>query len=484
LTCVLTVGYYHLSGDSFDYLTLARNIFRGEGFTRLGLPEVYRQPGYPYLVVIFLFFIRDLELTGHFVSLLFGTMAVPALFWTARHLLPVRHALIATVLLALNPYFINAGSEALSETASTFFFILAIGFLFRTWDRNLYTAIISSALFGLFSAAAYLCRSESLLLFLAGLLLLTWRFRKSKYKGSFCILCAVISLIIVCLPYWSMLKKATGHFSLGGNSVNLIWYQSSISEKPPESFDPQWAPHPFDPIWPSVTHPADFSPVKYIIHNTPELVMRYFSNVITYAGSFCEVLFFGLGIILLFFGIRWYRRVIPGNRLYIIVAALVPISTIFFREGTDRLLIPYLPVFSIFMAIGLFGVIEWLVNKYPLLGGKPLAITIIFIVILSLLPMIKMMRHVGRQENWRHYRYRGAAAFHAGGRTVAVPATNKYKKLIKQMDRFNARYLVITRENSPDGHIKIPELKTVQNHKGLKLLNTFHGEIDLYERKK
>lgn len=506
LSTLLTVGQYHLSGDSFDYLTLARNIFQGKGFSRTGQLEVLRQPGYPYLVAAFLLFFRDLELAGHVVSLICGAITIPAVFWTAKQFLPIRYALYSAVLLAVNPFFAHAGSESLSETSNALFSIIALGFLLALCKETTYKAVVFSVFFGLFSAAAYLCRSESLLLLPAGIILLVSCKWKERLKCSLCVIAAVIVLTIACFPYWHMLKTATGHFSLGGNSVNLIWFQSTLDKRPPKSFDPRWAPRPFDPLWPTVTHPADFNPGRYIRLNAPELIKRYLCNTITYLKPLAEILFFGFGFILLFFGIRRGPGITKHNAFHAIWVGFFPAITLAFREGTDRLLIPYLPVFSLLMAIGLLEINEWFLDKFQFLRPKPHTVKIILIIFLILLPMIKMVRHIGRGEGWRHYRYRAvgdyirndlaggqmpkvvaddsAPGFFAGGDTIVIPPTVEYKKLIEQMDKYGAQYLVITRENSPIGGIKISELKKPLNHDEVKLLKTFPGKIDLYRRTK
>ncbi|WP_347273782.1 glycosyltransferase family 39 protein [Candidatus Kuenenia sp.] len=501
---LLTVGNYHLSGDSFDYLTLARNIFRGEGFSRVGQVEVYRQPGYPYLIAGFLFLFRDLELTGHVVSLFCGALSIPAVFWAAKQFLPARYALYSTVLLAVNPFFAHAGSEALSETSNALFSIIALGFLFAAYRQTTFKSVVSSVFFGLFCAVAYFCRSESLLLLPAGIIFLIVFKWKERLKCSLCVIAAVIALTVACFPYWNMLKTATGRFNLGGNSVNLIWYQSTLDKRPPKSFDPDWAPRPFDPLWPSVTHPADFNPGRYVRLNAPELIKRYVCNTITYLTPLAEILFFGFGFVLLFSGIRRGPGITKQNVFHGIWAGLFPLLTLSFRAGTDRLLIPYLPVFSILMAIGLLGISEWIQERIPFFRFKSPTLKIIIIIFILLLPMIKMTRHIGRGENWRHFRYRdvgdyikkdlkggqsikivaddSAPAFFAGGDAIAIPDTTKYKKLIEQMDAYGAQYLIVTREKSPIGGIKIPELKNPAHHDELRLLKTFPGEIDLYRR--
>lgn len=506
LSTILTVGQYHLSGDSFDYLTLARNIFRGEGFSRIGQPEVLRQPGYPYLTAACLFFIRDLEMAGHVVSIICGAAAIPAVFWTAKQFLPIRYALYSAAMLSVNPFFAHAGSEALSETSNTLFSIIALGFLIALYKQTTYKAVVFSIFFGLFSAAAYLCRSESLLLLPAGIILLVLCKWKERLKCSLCVVAAVISLTIACFPYWHMLKTATGHFSLGGNSVNLIWFQSTLDKRPPESFDPRWAPRPFDPLWPSVTHPAAFNPVRYIRLNAPELIKRYLCNTITFLEPLAEILFFGVGFILLFFGIRWGPGITKHNTFHALWVGFFPAVTLPFRDGTDRFMIPYLPFFSILMAIGLLEISERFLVKFHFLRPRPHTLKIILIGFLILLPLIKMTRHIGRGESWRHFRYRAvgdyirndltgrqmpkimaddsAPGFFAGGDTIAIPSTVEYKKLIEQMDKYGAQYLVITHEYYPLDGIKIPELKKPLNHDELKYLKTFPGKIDLYQRTK
>ncbi|MDR4509282.1 MAG: glycosyltransferase family 39 protein [Candidatus Brocadiaceae bacterium] len=506
LSMSLTIGYYHLSGDSYEYLTLARNIYRGEGFTRVGLPELFRQPVYPFLVAGVLWSIRDIELAGHLVSLFCGILTIPATFWAARQIVSVRHALLATALLAINPFFAHSGSEVLSETACALFSILAIGFLIQACCNVSYRIVFPGAFFGFCSAVAYLCRSENFLLFPAGIFLLAWNARKAKRNYIFSISMAMIAMVITCLPYWFMLKSATGTFSLSGNSATLIWFQSDRKERPPESFDPAWAPRKFDPIYPYKTHPADFKVGRYIMLNTPELVKRYIVNSLTYLKPLCEMLFFGFGLVLLFIGVLWGFRMIGKDVFSSVLVAFVPMVCFSFREGTERLLIPYLPAASLCMAIGLSRITELLSQGKFLSQFQPFRLKVIVIILLVFVPMTKMMRHIGKPENQRHYQYRivgeeirkrvneneipivmageQAPGFHAGGHTIAIPATSDYQRLLEQMDRFNARYLVVTRKKYVKKSVHVPELSSPEGHDGLELLGVFPGEIDLYHRVK
>ena len=500
LAGMLTLGNYRMEPDSFGYLALARNIFRGAGYTRLGLPEIYWQPGYPFLVSLALTIIPNIELAGHIVSILCGVLAIPAVFLLARSLLPTLPALLAAALLALNAYFVDAASEALSETAAALFLILAILFLLRGCRSGGFQAIFFSALYGIFSAAAYLTRSEILLIFPAGIIVLFLRFRRSKILAALCVFAAALTLTVTCLPYWRHLKNATGHFRLNGNGVNLIWYQGDAGERPPGTLDPRWAPRPFDPIWPRGTRPADFNPFRYIILNYPELISRYLTNFLTYLDDIAEVLFFGVGFLLLFLGIRAGPGLYHRKDFIILFLSFLPVIALPFRKGTDRLLEPYLPFASIIMAVGLYRLISILIHRFNLSFLQKRTGPFLLAALIAFPPLCKMARHVGRREREGIYRYRAigayikstfypgripvvmanssAAGFFAGGETIKIPTTQIPAKIIGQMDRFNCYLLVLNQQQSEESRIRLNIIEAGD----MKLVRSFPGGLDLFRR--
>jgi hypothetical protein len=180
------------------------------------------------------------------------------------------------------------------------------------------------------------------------------------------------------------------------------------------------------------------------------------------------------------------------------------VVTVFFREGTDRLLVPYLPAASILMAAGLPPIAEWITGRLRRPGLSTVTVCLIVIGVMALPPLIKMARHIGREGSHYPPEYRPVAAtirqesdtgtipvvmadnpapgFWAGGRTVAIPATDKLSELVGQMDRFEARFLVVSRDLDSGDSAGVAVLGNPGNHPGLELVKTFSGKIDLYRR--
>ncbi|MBU0754316.1 MAG: glycosyltransferase family 39 protein [Planctomycetes bacterium] len=501
LLCGLfTCGDYHLSRDSFDYLLLARNWMQGDGFALAGNPEVYRPPGFPVLISSIASIFKSLELCGHLVSLLAGLLCLPVFYWVAKKVLSPPLALFSVCLFGLNGFFIQSGSEVLTETTATLFLLLAVGFLI---DAHLHSSamILSSVLFGFFAAGAYLVRMELILFFPAGLLLLLFKGQGGKVRRGIGSFLAALALIVCCLPYWNLLADSMNRFSLGGGGVNLIWYQSDAELRPPESLDPRWAPRPFDPRFPDRTHPVDFSPVKYAAINFPELTLRYLKNGLAYLGSACELCFFGLGIPFLLIGLFRIRRVKRPGALPPLLFVFFPALALAFRPGSERLLLPYLPYASLFMAVGLMETMKIAGERFSFTPERTRLFFTALVVIMLLIPLAKFGRHLGREEKEinKHYREAGvfiaewnslkepplvmacasAIGFYAGGDAIAVPDTDQWELVTVQMKRYGATFLVLEKG---DVLLNVPSVASLQEMP-LELLKTFPSGFSLYALK-
>jgi len=498
-TWILTASTWRLNNDSFDYLILARNFLAEGAFTQLGLPELNRPLGYPALTSAMAWVVEDLELAGHLVSALCGVLAIPATFWLARQVTSVSNALIATVLLGLNGYLIHAGSRVMTETAAMLFLTLAVGFAVRT-ILSARTSLLAPVLFGVFSSLAYLSRNELLLFFPMGLLALALREGVTTRQRLASLAIAAVAMACTSAPHWTLQSRAAGHFSVGGNSVNLIWFQSDPIERPPASLDPAWAPRPLDPRFPHKTHPVDFSASRYIAINTPELMIRFVRNGVSYLWPACEIMFFGLGVPLFVLGLLWVPRGLGMRATLPMLFAFLPVVACGFRAGTARLLIPYLPFTSIFIAVGFARALERATDRYGLSAGRAHAFAGIALALLLVGPLSKHARHIGREEFRRHDTHRAAGelmrarsaaerplvvmarepgfGYFAEGEELRVPDTDDPGVVVEQMDRFGARFLVLP----GPGKARPEELVGPLEHAQLTLVEVLPDEVYLYER--
>lgn len=84
------------------------------------------KPLYPFLVWIGYGATGDWEISGKLVSLIFGTGATLALYFLARQFWEKGIALLAALIFAVHPMFVQYSAEVLSEMTYLFFFLVAI----------------------------------------------------------------------------------------------------------------------------------------------------------------------------------------------------------------------------------------------------------------------------------------------------------------------------------------------------------------------
>ena len=122
--------------DQREYLEVARNVLRGEGFVFTD-PRfdqrvyAYRTPGYPLFLAATGANVR----IARVAQAILDTTTVLAVFLLARRWLSPRACLVASVLIALNPFLVYFTSLILTETLFTT--MLAWGMLLITSSRTL-----------------------------------------------------------------------------------------------------------------------------------------------------------------------------------------------------------------------------------------------------------------------------------------------------------------------------------------------------------
>ena len=204
--------------DSVTYISLARNLFTGCGYTEFGQPHTVHHPFYSIMIGFIWQLVGDLALAAQLVSCISGILLVIPVYLMASGMFGRRTGSIAGVLTALFPILVYGSVESFSESLYTLMLLsgLAAGWLSFGGGR-LYFPVFS----GIFLGLSFLTHplGVAFLPLVAGFNLLvgSWRLNELK-KRVLRALLIVFGFILTCTPFWLYLHTTTGNWQLSGSS--------------------------------------------------------------------------------------------------------------------------------------------------------------------------------------------------------------------------------------------------------------------------
>ena len=174
----------HYAPDSASYITPAFNLIHGNGFTGSdGRPETFRTPGYPLLIVPFLWASKDLGYLIIFQHLLQVFVAVATAAAAFRIFRSRRQALIVGILLSIDLPTLESADSILSETFFTITLAAALWLLWSASQKPEKPLTGSLFLSGLLAGASVLIRPISLYFFLPVAVYLWLIRRRSRLRA-------------------------------------------------------------------------------------------------------------------------------------------------------------------------------------------------------------------------------------------------------------------------------------------------------------
>lgn len=196
--------------DGVEYIRIAQHILDGnwsEGFV---------PPLYPLLVGSVGFVMKDFELAGILISVIFGAAIVVPIYYFAKTLFDGRTAILASLFAVFQPLlFVYSGSVL---TESTYYFIVALiawsGWLAFSGGRSAHVL-----LFSFLSAMAYLTKPEGigfLLIFLVWVLLVnpSPSIVRFPLRRLWMAVLAIVSFAVVSSPYLVQIRNDVGSWQL------------------------------------------------------------------------------------------------------------------------------------------------------------------------------------------------------------------------------------------------------------------------------
>jgi hypothetical protein len=364
-------------------------------------------PGYPLAVQLFHLVVPDDVLAARLVSVVSGGLLAVPLFYLVRSFAPSRTALIATIVVVLNPLVIRYGAMTMSE--ALFMLCQTAALCCAAREKPL--------LFGWMSGMAYLVRPEALVCFLAVVLLWALKKRDGRYA-----LQSTAMLLLIMAPYLLYLKATTGDWSLTPKTSNIRVYEEN------------WKANNARESIASGDQHSLAEGLQSGISLYPKRFLGYGNLLLVYGGI-------PLVLLGLIGAVRLRNILLAGLPMFFILP-------LFGLDMVDRFVLPYIPVLGVFSVLFL----EQLRNPGFLFIGS----------ILMLVSFIPTAGHALKaEEGTAEFCSAGLAmravarpndlfvdrkpytAFYAGGRLAMLP-NDPADTVLAYSRRIGARYLVVS----------------------------------------
>ncbi len=229
LLLLLLWPHYVPTGDAITYALIAQSLF-----TDHGLPELlfYFPPVFPFFLATANLLLRDIAVSGQMVSIITGSLLVIPTYRLAQVLFASRRAaLVAGVLVVVNPLLLGHSLTGLSESAHALFLLLG---LYAGWRAFATPSVSRGLLFGAFMALAFLTRGETSINFLCSLLFLSvFISRTTPLRQRLALsTAALLVFLLLALPYLISLRQTCGHWILSGKTTYAILRAEAMYKAP------------------------------------------------------------------------------------------------------------------------------------------------------------------------------------------------------------------------------------------------------------
>lgn len=395
--------------DEPDYLTLARNLATGRGFTVAGYPELHYAPLFPLVTGLFYRLLGNLEAASDAVYVLTGAAVILPFYALVRRLFGARWALPASLLLALCPA-LNA-SVLYWGTMTEPLYLLCVfaGFWFLlvgAEDRSVRYGVAAGASFAL----AYLTRPEGILYAGLGAVvlvigILVWRRpQPSKFwqelggrtasrllavisprrwlrtgKAWLVLAGYLLAAFLVALPYLRYVHDQTGQWMVSGKLGVTYDIGRAVLARDPAEYDRVTASLDStgrEIIW--------YSPERFQRDLAAELtaspvqaLRRVWANFRLLLDAWFDITVFPT-LLLVFVGLAWFAQ--PWHRRRAVTelywaAAWIPLFVAFLPFHVEiRFFAPALPIALAWVGRGALTMGDWsAATAQTLLGNRRLA---------------------------------------------------------------------------------------------------------------
>lgn len=322
-----------IATDGVAYISVARDWLAGTGFN----PNW--PPLYPWFISHLLRIGIGSELSGQFVSAVFGAATVYIVYIMTRAVFSPRIARISTIFCVFHPYLVRYSGEVLSDSLFTF---LLTAVIFCGWLLIRHKKLRFALLTGFLAGLAYLTKPEGILLLV---IISLW------HRRPWHVLCMWVVFFALAFPYMYSIREQKGRWMIS-EKQNIVFSVALQEEGLADEF-------------------LGVSPWRYAIENPGKFFLKIGKGALKLVQRIPEAyhpLLFLFLIVGLASGIKEKRF------LHYILTFLIPyfIGYAIFHPGR-RYLVGWVPVTLFLSAYGIEKMNRW-------------AVTAILVTILVMLP--------------------------------------------------------------------------------------------------
>ncbi len=376
--------------DEPDYLILARNLRRGDGYQVFGVPEIMTPPAVPLLAAAALAAGAPEDGALAVWQVLAGAMLCGLLYGLSYEVTGSRRiAVLAGVLAAVSPALAVWPLYWGSVTESVFIAFLLAG-LWATWRLLTRPGWRPGAAAGFAFALAYLSRPEGMIWWAMYLVLVLaivlWRRRPWLPLLAF-----VLAFLVVAAPYWAYLSRQSGRLLVSGKTDITLSLGMRITEQGSGQGNDYAAALDStgsEIMWLSPER-FDASLLNALRTDPNGFAHRLYLNLAKVPLALLNPLLGMLALALIVLGLLgrfWDCRRARAEAFWI--SALLPLAAIPLFHTQPRLLVPLVPLALVWVSRGAWHAIDWgevLANLWPRVKwlGKVWAVLVIAVVLLS-----------------------------------------------------------------------------------------------------
>ncbi|MDY6853853.1 MAG: glycosyltransferase family 39 protein [Thermodesulfobacteriota bacterium] len=403
-----------IDNDGVHYVMLGKNLFSGNGYTEPeGIYQWYYPPFFPINVGLLWVLIRDIEMAGEWISLIYGSLLPIGVFYVAYLIYNFKTGLIAGFLTALFPPFIEFSSSATAEIIFTSYTIIfaCLGYILIKKQRILLLLPL-----GLLAGIIYLTKPAGIQYLGVSILLMSmWAWYGSR--GKIAIIKGMITFLIgwaiLCSPYLIYLHNHYGRWTFSELSTRNLYRTVLVSNNESKEKEYILTEDKKEMVYfTSPSYAGKDLGIWDVFQDDPHMFLYgYFQNLViqtkrvfTYGHTKVTGLLFLLVVVFSFLRNHWSRQGIIN--MAFLGSMLLPFFTYpLVSSEAKRWLLPFIAILMVLYAKGIVeiqeGVRSWRIfpksRHVQFLRGYGVYVIIILCIsfeTLSILPTsIKSQQH-------------------------------------------------------------------------------------------
>ncbi len=369
-TWLLQFGYF-IGHDGVWYVRIAKNIIAGKGISvNVGVPYVDHPPFYPLLIGIANLCFKDLELSGHLVSILAFSLTVIPLFFLTKAIYGGETPHWVSLLFATNGFLLIHSNLVLAESLFVLLVMIQIYLVHQVIQGERGGTARLGILMGILAGITYLTRPEGLLFYLAGILSISLLAPQSHIEKNKLAALSFVTFLIFLVPYLTFIYRNTHRIQLSGAITEIFVKRQLDVARPGQYLETA-------KIYEGLTSDKTrlkldelkekFNLIHYLVKDHFALLKSGFGSMIWRLLELSKYLFGGIGFLFVgasLLSVPWDQKR-RKSELLLLIFLLTVVPQLFGIFHPKRFFL-YLPFFLIWMGNGIEVLRNWARQSFHL----------------------------------------------------------------------------------------------------------------------